>query len=171
MAIPALQADGLLPPGAHRATLAEIGAAFVQPALGDTEIRSAVFTALTTWLTLVRRTLGPGVCGVGGGFVASGELTETAFAVYFPQDEALAEVAVTTHAAIDLVSLKDVVYSYPGGGGLRERWPVSPVLDAHIAHRITTQLYRRVLAAVIGPNGLATPGVTKGYVEVEVRVP
>lgn len=162
--------DGLLPPGEHHCTLADVRSVFVDGVPGDGELRSAVFAALVAWLTMARRVLGAGTCGIGGGFVSIGEPTDTAMAVYFPDDNVLAEVAAQSGAAVDLVSLKGVVYSYPGGGGgVRERWPVSGLLDTHIADRKYAQAFRNGLARVLDPNGMAVPGVVKGYVEVEVR--
>lgn len=171
MALPAFNAEGLLPPGAHPASLSEVRSALVNPQCGDEEMRSAVFSALATWVTLARRAFGPGMCLLGGGFVSSGEASDTAMVVYLPDDDTIAEAAARSDSAVDLVSLRSVIYSYPVGGGLPERWPVSTVLDAHVTDRHAARAFRHALGSVIAPSGMATVGIVKGYVELEVRLP
>jgi hypothetical protein len=169
--LPKLTTEGLLPPGIHRVDLAEVRRAFVRSECGDVELRRAVYAALTTWATLGRRAFGPGRVLVGGGFTSRGEPSDTALAVYVPDDDVIAEMAATSGSAADLVSLKNVIYSYPGGGGLPERWPVSGVLDAHVTDRHAEIAYRKALSVVQGVDGYGVQGAAKGIVELEVRMP
>lgn len=66
--LPALDANGFLPPGRHRATMDEVYARFVEDAPFREE-RQLVFDALTTYTALVRRTYRKGAFWMDGGFV------------------------------------------------------------------------------------------------------
>lgn len=161
--------NGLLPPGAHRADLADVEAALVTSDCGDVQRRRAVFAGIVAWLHHVRLLLGPGTCWISGGFVSRTEPEDTAVAAFQPRDKILARAVASTNAAIDLHNLSAVMYESPSpGGSLQQRWPVSGLVDAHLVDDITRRAYLNGFAAVLGADGFPVQGVTKGYLEIEV---
>lgn len=165
MSIPGFTTAGLLPRGVHVADLDEVELALV-PA-GSSVRRRAAFHGVASWALHAGALFGAGTLWLGGGFVSMSEPGDTAIVVYLPDDLALAAKALDG-GGLDLLSLMDVQYSYPGtGGAMRERWPVSALVDAYIADRVTVRTYQRMLGMVVAPDGISVSDA-KGFVQVEV---
>lgn len=166
MDISSLNADGLLPAGIHQAEPDDL-LAFADPSMGDAVLRRAVALALQAWMSMARRGFGPGVCWIGGGFVCSSEPSDTAIVAWHPNDSRAALDALERGTGVDLLSLTNVIYSYPDpGGGLVDRWPVSALVDAHLMDRTTAGAFRSVLSRSLGRDGHPVRGLQKGFLEV-----
>ncbi|KSW28569.1 hypothetical protein [Cellulomonas sp. B6] len=167
--IPAHLPTGLLPPGIHRASLSDVHHAFVQNAGSNPRLRQAVFDGVTAWIGMAPTIFGAGTAWLSGGFISTGEPTDTAWLAYEPEDRGLALQAARSGLAHTVLSLSKVIYSYPPpGGGTEERWAVSALVDAHLIDRGTKTGYRHAWAAVLGVDGVVLEGVTKGFIEIEV---
>jgi hypothetical protein len=165
--LPVLDAEGLLPPGRHRATMDEVYARFVADAPFRAE-RQLVFDALTTYTALVRRTYRKGAFWMDGGFV-----THKTWAPPHDVDlavvvrAALIEAADPTHRP-GLFTLQHVYVAAPALAADRVQ-PMGGLVDAFRVPRENHAELRdvdRTWSSVRDRTGSVVPGRVKGYVEV-----
>ncbi|MGW0856012.1 DUF6932 family protein [Streptomyces sp. NPDC002690] len=165
--IPALTESGLLPPGRHAATLAEIKEIFVDRA-PHVERRRRIFRAFELYADMLADVLERGTFWVDGGFCSH--------KVSPPEDLDLAVLIDPTLPLTDkdherlvpLFTLQQVQSGSPQlwanrvqpMGGLIDSFP----LVAGISEQ--EEYWDATWSSVKGPDGELVPGAIKGYLEV-----
>lgn len=167
MAIPALDADGNLPPGIHSATLDEIHEVFVVGAPFETE-RALIFTAMALHMHVSRDRLGAGpVVWVNGGFA-----THKTWAA--PKDVDLAYVVPLALALrarqpdmMDLWTNQDVSAGQPMLVSDRVQ-PMAGLVDAFFIPEMPHSLavWQHTWSRVKLEDGTIDPIKEKGFLEV-----
>jgi hypothetical protein len=137
MALPQLRADGVLPPGTHRATIADLTAAFDQP--GSTT-RPALSAVLRHVVALIRSTDQAAIIYVGGSYVTA------------KRDPSDLDVAVRSDVWSDASFDAALHATYPGGTHL---------LDVFFNRMSDTQHMENHFRRVVG-----RPADRKGIVEI-----
>ncbi|MFE8927764.1 DUF6932 family protein [Streptomyces griseus] len=166
--IPALTDGGLLPPGRHAATLAEIKEIFVEQA-PHAEHRGRIFRAFELYADLVQDVLERGTFWVDGGFCTHKQAppADLDLAVFIDRSLNLTEKDV--ERLVPLLTLKQVeVHGGPVEwaervqpmGGLIDGFPVVAGVPEQ------EQYWDTLWSSVKGPDGQPVPGVVKGYLEV-----
>jgi hypothetical protein len=171
--LPALNGDGLLPKGRHRADLAEIESVFVLSAPYQRE-RQLVFEALRLYVRLVQRILPSGSLWIDGGFVTHKRWEAPHDVdVCIALDEGQRQAAPPS-AAIDLQDLithLDVIERDGAGGGVihPRLQPMGGLVDGFLVDLddpVNVAYWERLWSSVMGPGRVPIDGAVKGYVEV-----
>ncbi len=167
MAIPQVQGvEALLPPGRHRATLAEIEAYFVTTAPYD-QRRVIVFQALRTWLALVDQLLPNSRYWINGGFV-----THKPWAAPSDVDVMiLCKENVLNALSIEEQAQLDRLLTVPASPGRPRIQPMSGLVDGFLTVRGyvgsgDAAFWMKQWSRVKGADGSAITSLSKGFLEV-----
>jgi Family of unknown function (DUF6932) len=165
--IPALTEGGLLPPGRHAATFAEIKELFVERA-PHAERRRRIFRAFELYADMVQDVLERGTFWVDGGFCShkAAPPEDLDLAVFI--DPALPLTDKDHERLIPLFTLQGVQAGQPAVwanrvqpmGGLIDSFPVVAGVPEQKEYWDATR------SRVKGPDGQLVPGAVKGYLEV-----
>lgn len=169
MVVPDWNADGLLPPGVHRATVEEIYERFVLDA-PNREHRELLYAAFHLHFRLVRRLVASGKLWVDGGFsTQKGAEPHDVDVVILPDDWTALEGLEERDQQdfMGLLTHQDVIV---GSVDPPEWWPrIQPVggaLDAFICVPGQESMWLQTWSSVKGDDGEIIPGAVKGFVEV-----
>jgi len=167
MALPAWTDAGLLPPGAHAATMPDIYDRFVSDA-PEHEERDILFNALTLHLQLIRRLIPAGRAWIDGSFCTRQALPPNDVdVVIHPADRvALEALELPDRARLYmLLTLKDVAI-YEPALVFPKLQAVSGLVDAYICAPGHEDVWDANWSRVTDAYGSVIEGKTKGYAEV-----
>ena len=167
MPLPAWSAAGLLPAGAHQATLPDLYERLVLDA-PCREHRETLYAALTVHLRLTQRIIPAGRAWINGSFCTSSEAPPNDVdVVIHPADwttiERLPEQAKSRLYA--LLTLRDVAVAEPAIW-LSRLQPVGGVIDAFLCWPGHEDTWHDQWSTVTDVRGTVVEGKTKGYAEV-----
>jgi len=169
MSLPEWTEAGLLPPGAHPATLSDIYDRFVLDTPPATrEQRELIFAALSLHLRLVQRIITGGKAWVDGSFATRTELSPNDVDVAIgPADWQQVESLPPADRArlYPLLTLKDVAVAEPTIW-LSKVQPVSGLVDAFIMRPDQEATWDQQWSRVLGPDRTVLEDQKKGYAEV-----
>ena len=171
MALPAWDESGLLPPGAHKADLADIYERFVVDAPAPSrDQRELLYGALTTHLRLIQRIIPAGIAWIDGSFATRRESPppEDVDVAVCPADwDALWAQSRETKARLYmLLTWTDVTVVDPVIW-LPKVQPVSGLVDAYLCKPGHEATWHEAWSQVTDARGAVIEGQTKGYAEVE----
>lgn len=167
---------GTLPPGVHRATMAEIRAKFVDQApviAGEPRRRELICTALDLYIRLVARRFDDPIIWVDGGFVTHKTWAEPddADVVALVSPDQLTQRAFTERA-LALQTL-DVASLSVSNRMLTDRVikPMGALLDGYIDAdtKARRDYWEFWLSSVRRPDGSISDDAEKGFVEVMIE--
>lgn len=160
-------ATGLLPLGAHGATLEEVRERFVDGAPFEVARRRLVFDALGIYFETLRTFFPSGLALVDGGFVTHKvEPPHDVDVALFPDDPLLA-LSWDDQQFADfqgILTLQDVIIGGQSAAYFRRVQPFGGLLDSFIAPPEREQYWRESWSSIVGPGGLIPN--SKGYLEV-----
>ena len=167
MSLPAWTPAGLLPPGAHRASLTDLYERFVLDA-PCREHRETLYAALTVHLRLIQRIIPAGRAWINGSFCTSREAPPNDVDVVIHPAEWTTLDHLPEHAKpylYALLTLQDVVVAQPTIW-LSRLQPVGGVIDAFLCRPGHEATWHDQWSKVTDAGGTVVEGKTKGYAEV-----
>ncbi|MFJ9624688.1 DUF6932 family protein [Streptomyces sp. NPDC101181] len=165
--IPALSSGGLLPPGRHAASMAEIEEVFVERA-PHTDHRRRIFRAFQLYADMIGDILERGTFWVNGGFCTYKALPPNDVDLAVLIDPTLPLTNKDHERLLPLFTLLGVETQQPRGWAERVQ-PMGGLIDSFaVAAGVVEQeeYWDGMWSKVKGPDGEPVPGVTKGYLEV-----
>lgn len=164
MSIPQPLPNGLLPVGAHSATLDELHGTFVSSAPNTIE-RQRLFDALKAWVGAMKQLGVSGVLWIDGGFVTHKPTAPNDVDVVLRIEQSKLDQLSEDDYAIFL----SLLTSSPEDGATIK--PIGGLVDAFYSpwsklHR--TRYWHELWSRVKGPDDEEVPGVKKGFVEVKI---
>ncbi|MFD3567394.1 DUF6932 family protein [Streptomyces sp. NPDC058667] len=165
--IPALTEGGLLPPGRHAATLAEIKEFFVEQA-PHVEHRRRIFRAFELYADMIKDILERGTFWVDGGFCSHKAAPPEDLDLVVLIDRDLPLTDKDHERLVPLFTLQGVQAGQPQVwanrvqpmGGLIDSFPVVAGVPE------VEEYWDATWSSVKGPDGQLVPGAVKGYLEV-----
>jgi hypothetical protein len=169
MPLPEWTEEGLLPPGAHPATLLDIYERFVLDAPQASRApRELIHSALSLHLKLIQQIIPVGKAWIDGSFATRTELSPGDVDVaIIPADwEQLERLSVEDRGRLYvLMTLEDVAVGEPIIWLPRLK-PVSGLVDAFIVRPDQEPTWDETWSRVMGPDRRVLPDQKKGYAEV-----
>ncbi|AXB45562.1 DUF6932 family protein [Amycolatopsis albispora] len=166
MPLPHWTADGVLPPGAHPADLADIYERLVCDAPYQNE-REILFGALSSYLGVVCRIIPSGRAWIDGGLALWSEEPPGTVDVVLIPDEwgSLKKLDGAARAALyGMVTLRGAIIGQPAMY-LDQVQPVHGLLDGYLCVPGHEEVWAQTWSSVRGPYG-PVEGLVKGYAEV-----
>ncbi|MCI3932098.1 DUF6932 family protein [Streptomyces sp. AN091965] len=165
--IPALTGGGLLPPGRHPATIAEIEDFFVERA-PHADHRRRIFRAFQLYSELIGEIVASGTFWVNGGFCTYKEEPPEDIDLAVLVDPTLPLTGKDHEKLASLITLKGVQAMEPQVLAARLQ-PMGGLIDSFliVAGVVAQEEYwDETWSKVKGPDGQLIPGAVKGYLEV-----
>ncbi|WP_416959511.1 DUF6932 family protein [Streptomyces sp. Agncl-13] len=165
--IPALTDSGLLPPGRHISSMAEIEEIFVEAAPHSTH-RRRIFRAFQLYADMIGDILEHGTFWVDGGFCTYKEAPPDDLDLAVLIDPSLPLTDKDHEKLIPLFTLQGVEAELPQLRANRVQ-PMGGLIDSFvvIAGVVEQEEYwDGIWSKVKGPDGEPAPGAIKGYLEV-----
>lgn len=165
---------GIMPAGAHPATLPEVRAAFVDAAPADQRsARHRVFRALELHIESMLELLPGATIWLDGGFVShkTWAAPEDADVVYFADLDQLERLSAEELMPLVTTSGVDGALGGSSSGsrmGVPRLQPMGGLVDAFVALRDPVQFshWGGIWSTVKGADGAVVRGASKGFVEV-----
>ena len=165
--IPALTQSGLLPPGRHPATMAEIKDFFVEQA-PNVDRRRRIFRAFELYAEVIGDVLERGTFWVDGGFCSHKSAPPEDIDLAVLIDPALPLTDKDHERLVPLFTLQEVQSGMPQAWADRVQ-PMGGLIDSFaVMAGVAAQeeYWHETWSKVKGPDGQLIPGAVKGYLEV-----
>lgn len=167
MSLPAWTSDGLLPPGAHRASMSDVYDRMVLDAPHRAR-RETLYSALQTYLGLISEFVPHGTAWIDGGFsMQKPEAPHDVDVAVAPADwNQLASLSDQAQAdLLGLLTLQDIIVSRPEVMWIERVQPIGGALDAFLVRPGQEGVWSDTWSRV-KRGGILQPGETKGFAEV-----
>lgn len=167
MPLPALGADGLLPPGPHDATNSEVADLFARGCRFRSRDRGLAWAAYLVWAERVRLHFGPSWVWLTGGFFTHQNVTPVIRALVFPRTPSMVRRTLDGGLGFSLLTIEDVIYSSPEGGWTPRVVPVGGWVDAALGNILDVGAAELLWSLGLGIDGTWSD-TEAGYVRLEV---